>query len=74
MGAREDDGPAAPAGLMTGRLRAGVSAPRCPNTALLADGERGVAVGPRGDFVRMRAALAFRRGVFHADRRQACTP
>ncbi len=51
MGAREDHGPA---GLMTGRG----SAPEFPlhvlsEYALLADGERGVMVGPRGDFVWM---------------------
>src|SRR6201989_853690 len=57
MGAREDDGPAGDRpGLMTG-LR---SVPEFPlhvlsEYALLADGQRGAMVGPRGDFVWMCA-------------------
>src|SRR6201994_4776463 len=68
MGAREDDGPAGdPPGLMTGRG----SVPEFPlhvlsEYALLADGERGVMVGPRGDFVWMCAPRWDSDAVFSA--------
>src|SRR2546430_14235275 len=64
MGTREDHGPA---GLVTGRG----SAPEFPlhvlsEYALLADGERGVMVGPRGDFVWMCVPCWHSDAVFSA--------